>query len=88
VSDHSLIPSAVEELLRYKSPSQQTDKIAPEDVEVGRQEIKKGQAIIAVMASGNRDPERFLDLDTLDLARADNRHLALDGHSISVLEHG
>jgi cytochrome P450 len=75
-SDYSLIPSAVEELLRFESPSQQTGRIAREDVVIGGQEIKKGQAIIAVMASGNRDAERFPNPDTLDIARTDNRHLA------------
>jgi len=76
MSDYTLIPSTVEELLRYESPSQQTGRIAREDIEIGGQEIRKGQAIIAVMASGNRDAERFPDPDTLDIARTDNRHLA------------
>ena len=76
MSDYSLIPSAVEELLRYESPSQQTGRIAPDDVVIGGQQIKKGQAIIAVMASGNRDAERFQEPDNLDIARTDNRHLA------------
>jgi cytochrome P450 len=76
MGDYSLIPSAVEELLRYESPSQQTGRIAREDVVIGGQEIKKGQAIIAVMASGNRDAERFPEPDKLDIARTDNRHLA------------
>jgi pimeloyl-[acyl-carrier protein] synthase len=75
-TDLSLIPSAVEELLRYESPSQQTARICPEDTELGGQSIRKGQAVIAVMAAGNRDPERFLDPDRLDITRADNRHLA------------
>jgi cytochrome P450 len=75
-NDYTLIPSAVEELLRYESPSQQTGRIAPEDVEIGGQQIRKGQAVIAVMASGNRDEERFPNPDTLDLGRSDNRHLA------------
>src|SRR5438477_12139440 len=74
--DLSLIPSAVEELLRYESPSQQTARICPEDTELGGKQIRKGQAVIAVMAAGNRDPERFPDPDRLDLARTDNRHLA------------
>lgn len=71
-----LIPSAIEELLRYESPSQHTARIAPQDTEMGGQKIKKGQAVIAVMGAGNRDPERFPDPDRLDLSRTDNRHLA------------
>src|SRR6266403_2267002 len=74
--DLSLIPSALEELLRYESPSQQTARICPEDTELGGKSIRKGQAVIAVMAAGNRDPERFPDPDRLDIPRADNRHLA------------
>ena len=76
IHDPALIPSAVEELLRYESPSQQTTRIAPEDVELGGKRIRAGQAVIAVMAAGNRDPERFPDPDRLDLGRTDNRHLA------------
>jgi cytochrome P450 len=75
-NDLSLIPSAVEELLRYESPSQYTARICPEDTELGGKKIRKGQAVIAVMAAGNRDPERFPDPDCLDLGRTDNRHLA------------
>src|SRR6516165_2358081 len=75
-SDLSLIPSAVEELLRYESPSQQTARLAPEDTELGGKQIRKRQAVIAVMAAGNRDPERFPDPDRLDITRIDNHHLA------------
>jgi cytochrome P450 len=74
--DIALIPSAVEELLRYESPSQQTARICPEDTEMGGQLIRKGQAVIAVMAAGNRDPERFANPDKFDITRSDNRHLA------------
>lgn len=74
--DLTLIPSAVEELLRYESPSQHTARITPNDTEMGGKQIRKGQAVIAVMGAGNRDPERFPDPDRLDLARTDNRHLA------------
>jgi hypothetical protein len=70
------IQPAVEELLRYESPSQHTARLAPADVVLGGKEIKNRQAVIAVMAAANRDPERFPDPDTLDLERTDNRHLA------------
>ncbi len=72
----SLVPSAVEELLRYESPSQQTARLAPHDLELGGKLIRKRQAVIAVMAAANRDPERFPDPDRLDLERQDNHHLA------------
>jgi hypothetical protein len=71
-----LIVSAVEELLRYESPSQHTARLPPSDVELGGKTIRKRQAVIAVMGAGNRDPERFQDPNRLDLARQDNRHLA------------
>jgi cytochrome P450 len=67
---------AVEELLRYESPSQHTARLAREDVEMGGKQIRKGQAVIAVMGAANRDPERFPDPDRLDLTRSDNRHVA------------
>ena len=74
--DMSLIPSAVEELLRYESPSQHTARLAPDDVVLGGKTIHKRQAVIAVMGAANRDPERFPDPDKLDLGRQDNRHVA------------
>jgi pimeloyl-[acyl-carrier protein] synthase len=72
----SLLPSAVEELLRFESPSQHTARLAPEDVELGGKLIRKRQAVIAVMAAANRDPERFPEPDRLDIERTDNRHVA------------
>ncbi len=75
-ADPSAIPTAIEELLRYESPSQHTARLAPDDVVLGGQAIGKGQAVIAVLGAANRDPERFADPDVLDLARKDNRHLA------------
>ncbi|MFZ0283964.1 MAG: cytochrome P450 [Terriglobales bacterium] len=75
-SDLSLIPSAVEELLRYESPSQHTARIAPADVELGGKQIKGKDAVIAVMGAANRDPQRFPYPDLLDITRKDNRHVA------------
>ena len=74
--DLSLIPSAVEEMLRYESPSQHTGRLAPEDVKLGGRTIRKGQAVMGVMAAANRDPDRFPDPDRFDITRTDNRHLA------------
>jgi hypothetical protein len=75
-NDLSLVPSAVEELLRCESPVQHTARIAPDDVVLGGKNIRKGQSVIAVLAAGNRDPERFPDPDRVDIERRDNRHLA------------
>jgi cytochrome P450 len=75
-SDVSLVPSAVEEMLRYESPSQHTGRLAPSDRELGGKVIQKRQAVMAVMAAANRDPERFPDPDRFDIGRQDNRHLA------------
>jgi cytochrome P450 len=74
--DLSLVPSAVEELLRYESPSQLTARLAPEDVVLGGKTIRKRQAVFAIMGAANRDPERFPDPDRLDICREDNRHVA------------
>jgi pimeloyl-[acyl-carrier protein] synthase len=73
---NQIMPAAVEELLRYESPSQHTARLAPDDVVLGEKKIRKRDAVIAVMAAGNRDPERFPDPDRLDFDRKDNRHLA------------
>jgi pimeloyl-[acyl-carrier protein] synthase len=75
-ADLTLIPSAVEELLRYESPSQHTARLAPEDTVLGGKQIRKRQAVMAVMAAANRDPDRFPDPDRLDITREDNRHVA------------
>ncbi len=75
-ADPSLLPSAIEELLRYESPIQYTTRLAPADVELGGTLIRKRQAVIALMGAANRDPEHFPDPDRLDITRRDNRHLA------------
>jgi pimeloyl-[acyl-carrier protein] synthase len=75
-ADPGLIPDAVEELLRFESPSQHTARIAPADCVLGGRQIRAGQAVMAVMAAGNRDPERFPEPDRLRFDRPDRRHLA------------
>ncbi len=75
-ADPLIMPSAIEELLRYESPSQHTARLAPDDVTLGGKSIHKRQAVIAVMGAANRDPERFVNPDQLDIGREDNRHVA------------
>ena len=75
-ADPSLIPSGVEEMLRYESPSQHTARLAPCDTELGGKVIRRREAVIAIMGAANRDPERFADPDRFDVRREDNRHLA------------
>lgn len=74
--DPSLIPAAVEELLRYESPVQYTARLAPEDMVIGGQRIGKRQAVMAVIGAANHDPERFSDPDAVNIHRPDNRHVA------------
>jgi amino acid adenylation domain-containing protein len=75
-SDLTLIPTAIEEMLRYEPPSQHTARICPSDRELGGRLVRKRQAVIAVMAAANRDPQRFPDPDRFDIARKDNHHMA------------
>lgn len=75
-SNPQLLPSAIEELLRYEAPSQHTTRVAPLDSTLGRAQIARGQSVIAVIGAANRDPVRFPDPDRLDLTRKDNKHLA------------
>jgi pimeloyl-[acyl-carrier protein] synthase len=75
-ANFDLMPSAIEELLRYESPSQHTARLTPEDTELGGKRLRKRQAVVAVMGAANRDPQRFPDPDQLDLSRQDNRHVA------------
>jgi cytochrome P450 len=75
-ADRDLVPSAVEEMLRYESPIQHTARLAPDDTELGGRAIGRRQAVIAVLAAANRDPGRFAEPDRFDIRRSDNRHLA------------
>jgi cytochrome P450 len=64
-------PNAVEELLRYDSPIQLTQRIPLRDVEIGGTRIVAGRPIVNLMGSANRDPRRFPDPDRLDIGRGD-----------------
>jgi cytochrome P450 PksS len=73
----SLIKPAVEELLRYTSPVEMaTERYAREDVEIEGTTIPRGELVLGVLGSANRDERHFEDPDVLNLARDPNRHLA------------
>jgi cytochrome P450 len=74
--DPSLWGSAVEEVLRYRSPVQATIRMAAEDVELRGKTIKEGEPIVVWLASANRDAAEFPDPDRFDITRQPNRHLA------------
>jgi cytochrome P450 len=80
-SDQLVMSLAVEELLRYDSPVQATVRHVVSDTDIGGTAIAKGESIMAIVGAANRDPDQFDDPETLDLRRADNRHLSF-GHGI------
>ncbi len=79
--DPSLIPGAVEELLRYDSPVQFTTRIVREPKQIAGVTFERGQEIVLVVGAANRDPAQFPDPDQLDLGRERVAHLSF-GHGI------
>ncbi len=73
----ALIKPAIEELLRYDSPVQMAGERYPrEDVTIGGVTIGRGETMIAVLGSANRDERQFACPDELDISREPNRHLS------------
>jgi cytochrome P450 len=82
--DLSLVPNAVEELLRFSGPATiVAPRFATQDVELAGQQIKPGDVVIIVVASANHDESQFSDPDELDIVRTLARHLAF-GYGIHV----
>jgi len=75
-ADLSLVPTALEEVLRINSPVQATVRRASRDVELKGKTISKGQQVMVWLAAANRDPEVFAEPATFDVTRTPNRHLA------------
>jgi len=79
-NDPSLIANAIEELLRYDSSVQVTGRTALEDVDDIRGiPLAKGQSVVCLLGSANRDPAVYADPDRLDITRADVRPLSFGG---------
>lgn len=81
-ADLSLVPAAVEELLRFNGPATTAGpRFTTEDIEIAGQQIKKGDILVVALFSANHDEAQFTQPDELDIARKLNRHLGL-GHGI------
>jgi cytochrome P450 len=79
--DPTLIPDALEEVLRFRSPVQRTSRILKADTLLGEQRLQMGQRIYLWLGAANRDPEQFKSPNVFDIRRSPNRHLAF-GHGI------
>ena len=75
-ADPSLIPGAVEELLRFDSPVQTDFRGALEDCEVNGAPVRRGENIVLLIGSANRDPAAFEAPDRLDVARSEGSHIS------------
>ena len=75
-ADPELMPTAIEEILRFESPLHRNPRRASADIEYAGQQIRRGDYVLQIFASANRDPEVFPDPHRFDVARQPNRHLA------------
>ncbi|HSL11103.1 MAG TPA: cytochrome P450 [Actinomycetota bacterium] len=74
-ADRSLVPTAIEELMRFDTPLQMFERWVLEDVEVEGVRIPRGAELGLLFGSANRDPSAFRDPDVLDVARTPNPHV-------------
>ena len=76
-TDPTLMPRAIEEILRYEGPVERSlNRWAATDMELGGQPIRKGDLVIPILNAADRDPARFTDPERLDVTREDTRHVA------------
>ncbi|MCY3656611.1 MAG: cytochrome P450 [Chloroflexi bacterium] len=75
-AEPDLLPSAVEEFLRYDSSVQGAVRFARETVEIRGRTIDQGSTLLLLLGAANRDPAQFPEPDALDVARSPNRHLS------------
>ncbi|SFL82207.1 Cytochrome P450 [Paenibacillus sp. 1_12] len=81
LKDPLLLPSAIEEVLRYRSPVQAMFRTAKEEIQIGGQTIPAGSRVVAWIGSANRDEQKFKNANTFDITRDPNPHIAF-GHGI------
>jgi hypothetical protein len=78
-ADPSLIPNAIEELLRYDSSVQITGRVTHADVDIGGVNLGPHENVIALLGAANRDPAQYPDPDRLDVGRQNVRPLSFGG---------
>ncbi|GMX64708.1 monooxygenase YjiB [Paenibacillus elgii] len=71
-----LLPAAIEEVLRFRSPVQASFRIVHEDVELGGKKLRAGEYLIAWMGAANRDEKQFQDAEQFVVPRKPNPHMA------------
>ncbi len=76
-----LLPTAIEEVLRYRSPLQWIGRVARHDVDIHGQVIPAGTFVLVMIGAANRDPRQFPDPNRFDITRDPNPHLAF-GHGV------
>jgi cholest-4-en-3-one 26-monooxygenase len=74
--DPSLLPQAIEEILRWVTPVMQFRRTAMRDTYVGDQEIRKGEKVVMYYGAANRDPRVFENPEAFDITRKPNPHIA------------
>jgi len=74
--DRSLIPNAIEELLRYEAPSPVQARVVAHDVEHHGEKVPEGSIMVLLNGSGNRDERHFADADRFDIHRQIGHHLS------------
>jgi cytochrome P450 len=75
VEDPSLVPNAVEELLRFEPPTPHAARYVVQEVEFHGQTVPAGSALVCLMGAANRDERRFPDPDTFEVRRKPGGHL-------------
>jgi cytochrome P450 len=80
-ADPTLMPSAIDEMLRYDAPLQLFHRYVLEDTEWAGYKLRRGEKVGLLYGSANRDPRAFEQPDEFDVGRAPNRHLAFGAGS-------
>jgi cytochrome P450 len=78
-ADRSLLPTAVEEVLRHDAPIQHVTRMVVEPFQLGERTLRRGRIVHLLLGSANRDQRQFPDPERLDLGRQPNRHLSFGG---------